>query len=145
LEREGSSIIVLLCTGEFDELESSGPMLHPDRILRNLVRSIVNPGKVGVMVPLEEQTDSTRTSWDGLGEGVVVEAASPYSGSDAAIRGAAMHLVRAGADLLVLDCFGYDKRMRSLARKATGKPVLLPRTLVGRLARFSRQPSAAAT
>jgi protein AroM len=134
LEREGSSLIVLLCTGEFDELESSVPMLHPDRILRNLVGSIVNSGTVGVMVPLQEQIDSTRMSWDGLGNGLVVEAASPYSESHAAIRGAAMRLVRAGADLLVLDCFGYDKIMRSLVREATGKPVLLPRTLVGRLA-----------
>jgi len=40
LEREDSRIIILLCTGEFDELESSKPLLHPDRVLRNVVRSV---------------------------------------------------------------------------------------------------------
>jgi protein AroM len=38
-------------------------------------------------------------------------------------------------DLIVLDCLGFNKKTKSIFREVTGKPVLLPRTLVARIAR----------
>jgi protein AroM len=51
------------------------------------------------------------------------------------VREKALKLKSADVDLIVLDCLGFNKKTKAIFREVTGKPVLLPRTLVARIAR----------
>ena len=53
---------------------------------------------------------------------------------DEDFRAAARRLASRGADLIVLDCIGFTERMKRVFREESGKPVILPRTLLGRVA-----------
>ena len=59
-------------------------------------------------------------------------AASPYT-ADAGGRDRAIEALRDwGADLVVLDCLGFDRSMKARAAAIAGVPVILPRTVLAR-------------
>jgi protein AroM len=67
---------------------------------------------------------------------VVVASASPYTGDDRLVlaRIAATELKAANCDLIWMTCIGMDEPMRSVVSEVTGKPVMLARTILGRVA-----------
>ena len=58
----------------------------------------------------------------------MVVSASPY-GDPSLIERAALSLRDSGAQFVCLDCMGFTQHMKTLVGKASGLPVLLPRTL----------------
>ncbi|WP_412775040.1 AroM family protein [Virgibacillus pantothenticus] len=50
------------------------------------------------------------------------------------MKGAAERLQQHGADLIVLDCMGYNEHHKKMAIVGSGLPVILPRTLTARIA-----------
>jgi protein AroM len=76
--------------------------------------------------PLPSQLDDACLAWARtLGQPVAAAAASPYTDSLEEI-GASAASIAEHADLLVLDCIGYDERMRraaavSLAARLAGE------------------------
>jgi len=135
LEKEGSEILILLCTGEFPEIQSSKVVLRPDRVLMNTARCVAGCKRLGVLLPAAEQIPVLGRRWEGMYPEVVMEAVSPYTGSVELVREKALKFKSANVDLIVLDCLGFNKKTKSIFREVTGKPVLLPRTLVARIAR----------
>jgi protein AroM len=135
LEKEGSEIVILLCTGEFPEIQSSKVVLRPDRVLLNTARCLAGCQRLGVLLPAEEQIPVLGRRWAGMYPDVVMEAVSPYTGSMELVREKALKFKSANVDLIVLDCLGFNKKTKAIFREVTGKPVLLPRTLVARIAR----------
>lgn len=132
---EKASAIFLLCTGEFPPLASPVPLFEPDRILRNTVRGLIKPGQtLGVIVPEEDQQDDIIRRWAKyIDNPVITDFGSPYAGDMLALEAAAQRLCRQQADLIVLDCLGYSQQMKDLVKRITQRPVIIPRTLVGRL------------
>jgi protein AroM len=131
LEQQGVQLISLLCTDEFPEIESHGLLLHPSKLLFHIVVSILKRGRLGVLVPIEEQKDEAKRKWEKTVMGVVVEALNPYQESledNEAIE----RMKKANVDLVVLDCIGYSQKIKEKIRGATGKPVLLTRTVLAR-------------
>jgi protein AroM len=64
-----------------------------------------------------------------------VDSADPYAGGAAeAIAAAAGRLAARGARIALLDCMGYTEAFRQAAGARAGLPVLLARSVVGRLA-----------
>src|SRR5699024_5499162 len=118
------------CTGDFPSLITKKPILYPDKILNHLVKAVMNEGKIGIIIPLEEQKETLIKKWTGFE--VDAEAATPYEASD--IRGAASKLKERGAELIVLDCIGYSEEHKIEAKKGSNLPVILPRTLLARVA-----------
>ena len=45
---------------------------------------------------------------------------------------AAKELVAEGADIIVMDCMGYTKEHREAVHQATGKPVIHPKSILGK-------------
>jgi protein AroM len=135
LEEEGCEILILLCTGEFPEIQSRKVLLRPDRVLLNTARCIAGCRRLGVLLPAEEQIPVLGRRWAGMYPDVVMEAVSPYTGSMGQVREKALKFKSANVDLIVLDCLGFNKKTKAIFREVTGKPVLLPRTLVARVAR----------
>lgn len=124
------SVTIMLCTGDFPSLKTKKPILYPDKILKSMITAINPNGKIGLMVPLEEQKTTLIRKWNNLD--VIAEAASPYEDSD--VYGAAQRLKQKGATLIVMDCIGYRENHKREASQATQLPIILPQTLVARVA-----------
>lgn len=124
LEKQ-TEVIIMLCTGSFPTLQGANPIIYPDVELNQTVQKVMSSGTLGLIVPLEEQKDSLIEKWDHPEIKKLVEAASPYERSD--IEGAAKALKNRGADLIVLDCMGYNEKHEERAVNASGLRVFLPR------------------
>lgn len=135
LEEKGAGILILLCTGEFPEIESQRILLRPDRIMQNVVRGILEKGRLGVIIPYPEQIPFAEKKWEPIVTEVVSESLSPYTGTDEDIIEKAHRMKNMNVDLIVLDCIGFNRKIKSVFREITKKPVLLPRTIIGKIAR----------
>ncbi len=135
LERQGFGIIMLLCSGQFTALWThQALLLEPDRIIPPLVQSIVDGHQVGIVVPTWQQIDEQREKWNSLHKAPCFAVASPWQDEEAALRAAAQSLREQGAEVVVLDCFGYHQQHRDLLQKLLNIPVLLSNVLVAKLA-----------
>ncbi len=122
---EHVAFTVLLCTGAFPDLRPSGLVIRAQAVVDHLAAALAaGAERVGILVPLEEQT-----RWAGdhmTGTPVTVSHASPYRPDR--LETAAHEL--AGADLIVMHCMGYTEAMRATVAAVTGRPVLLARRAV---------------
>ena len=108
LEGEVCSVILLLCTGEFDGLKTTkARLIEPDHVIPPVVCALAGNGVFGVMVPLAEQAQTEVKKWRDTGMKLVFSAASPYTASKEDVKKAAAELAAQGADFIVLDCMGY--------------------------------------
>lgn len=124
-------IVLMLCTGDFPTLQTKKPIVYPDKVLNHIVSALLPSGSLGLIIPLAEQRGTLLSKWHQEGLKIFAEVASPYEESD--VAGAALALQKKGADLIVLDCMGYNEQHKSEAVKGSGLPVILPRTLVARI------------
>jgi protein AroM len=146
LEDANVDLIVLFCTGDFPELRAKVPILRPNLILERLVPALVPPknpkGPKGserkhslcVVAPSPEQIPFLVKKWERTGFAVSAEAVSPYSATMAEIQRCADRVAKTKCDIVVLDCIGFTKATRAVFRAALDVPVVLPRTLAGRIA-----------
>lgn len=132
LTRQGIDLLTILCTGQFPPFDTSRLIIYPSRLLHYTVGALSPLKKLGIIVPLPEQIESARERWRLHGQEVVIQSASPY-GDVERLREAAQHLSALGAELIILDCMGFDRRMKQIALEEANKPVLLPRSLLAQL------------
>ncbi|REF35033.1 protein AroM [Thermasporomyces composti] len=136
VEGLGVDATLVVCTGEFPALDHTRPLLLAQRLLNAGVRGLCDhDGVLGVVCPLPDQREMTAVRWSRVARSVEVAVASPYR-DDAveAVAAAARGLAARGARWIVLDCMGYTEAMRVAARQVCEVPVLLARSVVGRLA-----------
>ena len=135
--RRGASVVAALCTGSLAGIRCQRPLLMPGPLVRNLATAAAPGGRVarlGVVVPAPGQIEPVSGDWSTAAEEVLVLAASPYAPL-AGLAQAADALAAWRPDLVVLDCLGFDGRMKQLVARAVEVPVVLPRTvLAGALA-----------
>lgn len=137
LEQQGTEVNLLVCTGTFPPLRHGRPLLDAERLLVSGVGAVVHrSGPLGVVVPLPAQQDVLSRRWERVsGAPVLTDNADPYAaGATDAIPAAVGRLARRGARIALLDCMGYTEASRKAAAAHTGIPVLLARSVVGRLA-----------
>lgn len=134
LEKD-TEVIILLCTGEFPEIESKTILLRLDTITQNLVQGILENGKLGVIVPSPLQIQAAKKKWKRTSFDVVVEAVSPYTGTEQEMIEKANNIKKFNVDLIILDCIGFNRKTKAIFREITKKPVILPRTIIGRIAK----------
>lgn len=133
LENEGAELIVFICTGKFPAVfESSKVLLYPQTILHAVVPKLASHGRVGVINPDKDQIRQSIELWGKSVETVEAVAGSPYGNIQEVIN-AAKDLKEKDVDVIVMDCIGYNIKMKNIVRDITGKPVILPRTLVARV------------
>lgn len=131
---DGASIVCILCTGAFPELTSTVPLVFPDRLLTATFGAVMPSGRVGVLMPHPGQHASMVDKWTTDSRSVVTASVSPYAG-DSGVGAAARQLVADGADAIVMDCMGFDRRMLADARCTVDVPVVLANGLVGAVLR----------
>ena len=131
LDREdGVDLVVLLCSGEFPAFDCAKPLITPYRLFQGVLASISIGGRLGMMLPSPQQVGPVTTALAESGHEIVAVAASPYGEKEGIVRAA--EALREEVDVVFMNCFGYDLDMRALVRGITGKPIILPRSLLAR-------------
>lgn len=132
LEKMDVNLTLLLCTAEFPEIKNKKLLINPDKLITNIFWSILNRGKLAVVVPEEKQISVARRKWRKKGISLVMATANPY-GEIKASKEAANFLAKQNVDLIILDCIGFSPKHKELFRRLTEKPVILPQTVIGRI------------
>jgi len=125
-------LILMLCTDPFCGLESKKPLLSPGRIIVKLVASL-GFRRIGVVTPVAAQFREQRNKWSAVAHEVFLQAASPYGNGDQIVR-AGSALAEQDVELIVMDCIGYTRAMKAEVRRVTGRPTVLPTTMIARVA-----------
>ncbi|MFT4605207.1 MAG: protein AroM [Rhodothermales bacterium] len=138
LEREGASVIALLCAGPFRSLRSSVPLLHPFRLA---VAALENMGlhRLLVLVPIEAQRQPAEVKWRGAGFAVDVWVFPPQ------VEDLAEFIQRhAGlAQAVVFDYVGMPETALDAVRKSIAVPVIdLGHLMAGVLRSLTDPPEA---
>lgn len=121
LDEAGTRPTLVACTGGFAGLDPRPNVLFPSRVLDGLIDATLPAGcRLGVLVPLESQVPVFAAARSRPDRPTVAAAVKPGEDPTAAARA----LLDAGVDLIVLDCFGYDRRLLDDVRRLTGRPVL---------------------
>jgi protein AroM len=130
LSQKNVGLTLLLCNGEFGELESTSLVIQPQKIVNNLVSGVLSPeSKLGVIVPIESQVDWVQNSFSGVVSEVIAEVASPYTG-EIVLRKVCKNLKDSSVTLIVLYCMGYTQQFAEQVRSWTGLPVILSNSVV---------------
>ena len=125
LEDQGCDIILILCTGSFDGLETRRAwLIEPDRIIPGMVAGLIQQRQLGIVVPVASQIASESGKWGALARKPIFAAASPYTDTPETLADAAKELRGRGAEAVLLDCIGFTERHRS-AIAPLGLPVIL--------------------
>jgi protein AroM len=134
LNANGASLILLLCVGAFPEFESSCLVVYPQRIVTRWVEGLIGKKhRLGLVVPILEQREWARGVFDHITRHITITDASPY-GDRGPLSRASLALKEADCDLIVMYCMGFNRELVREFREVTGKPVLVPSSLVARTA-----------
>jgi protein AroM len=134
LERQGTTLTALLCTGAFPRLRAGRPLIQPHPVLLGTLRGLSWPGRLGILTPSVSHVPQTEARWKRDGFDPVVAPLSPYEEEDpAALRRAADVMRAGGVGLVAMDCMGFRRTTRDELRGMIGVPVLLANLLVARV------------
>jgi len=134
LEKGGADAVLVVCTGDFPAFHHTKPLLLAGPLLAAGLTAIAGDSVVGVICPLAEQEQMSYEKFAHFEQKVKVAWATPYGSDVTEIEAAARALADDGAEILVLDCMGYTQAHREAAAKASGRSVVLSRSVVARLA-----------
>lgn len=119
VETAGADMIVILCTGSFENLHTrEARLIEPEKMTIPLVKEKYANRKIGVLVPLADQVEESVNKWSLGNEGVFVSA-SPYAFVEEEFQEAARELQAQGTEVIVLDCMGYIDEMKRVVEEAT--------------------------
>lgn len=117
LEQAGTEWIVLMCTGNFEHVHTvSAYLIEAEKVTVPYVKEHYPTQKIGVLVPLSEQQAESKEKW-GLGEKGCFASASPYAFTKESFEKAIRELERHEAEVIVLDCIGYNEEMTEFVRQ----------------------------
>ncbi len=119
--------VALLCTYDFPKIKSACPTIFPFEYLEFLINHILEPRKLGVVVPLENQVEMAKKKWGS--DRTIMEVKSPYA-EGKTWEEIAENFTQKEAETILLDCIGYKLKDRQAIQKSTNIPTLLPRTIL---------------
>jgi len=132
LEDEGVKVILLLCTGRFPEFKSKSLIVTPSEIVRGVINASIRKGRLGVIYPAMEQIAKAEEEWGKEGLEVYADAVSPYGG-EGGFKSLAERLSNKKLDLILLNCMGFNYRMKQIILETTGVPTIQSNALVARV------------
>ncbi|MCX7920015.1 MAG: AroM family protein [bacterium] len=129
LEQHEVTLIGLLCTEEFTGLTPHRLLVASKTILHNTVNKFHQNRTVAIIYPLEIQTKSMQKKWAPLGVQLLFIPFNPLD-QEAEFDVLLARCESPDISIIVLDCFGYSAGLAWDILFLTGKPVLLPRTIL---------------
>ncbi len=132
---EGADLVVILCGADWSAIRSPKLVVNPGRVFPGVVSSLAYGRKLGIIKPSAGQIEKERERYAQLGIDATVTSASPYLGPARldGVREAAEILRKAECDLVWMTCIGMDEPMRDVVAEVTGKPIILARSILGRV------------
>jgi len=134
LRRDGATVIVFACTGEFPPFPGDAGVVFPSRVLNALAVALLPAGRLGILIPLPEQARKLTAKWARPGLKVVAEPLIP-SASEREIAAAAERLAEHRPDLVAMDCMGYAPATKTIVKQVCRVPTLLAISAAGGLVR----------
>ncbi len=132
LEQQGVALIVFFCTGEFPyTFRHNVPIIYPSDILLRILPALCGGRPIIVVTPSELQLAQLKVKWERHVDRAAILYGSPY-GDPSTIDRICREITEAEGDLVVLDCIGYTQDMKKKIAAATGKRVILARTMLAR-------------
>lgn len=128
----GVGVVAVLCTGHFDGLTATVPLIEPDRVLDGFMRAIQPTGRLGVVMPDDEQEAMMREKWHGYD--LSLATASPYQ-PRASWMEAIAGFHAANVQAIVLDCMGFGPDAKAHFAEQTHVPVLCAQSATAHLIR----------
>ncbi|MFP4081205.1 MAG: AroM family protein [Candidatus Aminicenantes bacterium] len=119
--------VAALCTHDFPKIKSACPTIFPYDYLQFLINCILEPRKLGVVIPLENQFEMAKKKWGS--DRTIVEVKSPYA-EDKTWEKIAENFAQKEAGAILLDCIGYKLKDRQAIQRSIKIPTLLPRTIL---------------
>ena len=107
-------------------------LVFPIKILRGIIPALAGESRIAVMTPLYEQMEEGRRKWEKYVKEAIPVVASPY-GPWEDLEKAAYEIKNLDVDIIVLDCFGYNIKMKNMFQRVTGKNTILSRTITARV------------
>lgn len=132
LRRDGADALLFNCAGDFPPMRGDAGVLFPSRVFEAVVSGLLPRGRLGLLVPIEEQLVVLSRKWSRPGVEVAAEVLAPSAGA-AEARRAADALRRARPELIVLDCMSYTSAAKQWVSGTAGVPSLLVISTVGRV------------
>lgn len=135
VEHKGVDLVVILCGADWSAIKSPVLVVNPGRVFPGVVSSLAFGRKLGIIKPSAGQVEKERARYAQLGIDATVTSASPYLGPARLdyVRQAAEMLRDAQCDLIWMTCIGMDDPMRDVVAEVTGKPIILARSILGRV------------
>ncbi|PKH21303.1 hypothetical protein CIG19_15965 [Enterobacterales bacterium CwR94] len=135
LESSGFETILMLCGKDFHGLYARhATLLEPDRLLPPLVMALVAHQKMGVVVAHADAVNHQREKWLRLGSRPLFAVANPWQADNQSLFEAGLMLQEKGADVMVLDCLGFQLHHQRYLENMLGIPVVLSHLLIAQLA-----------
>ena len=128
----GASLAVVLCSGGFPRFDCAIPVVLPGMVVPSTVAGLYPERKIGIIVPNKAQESAALAHWKSQGVEAVSAVVSPYEGRGFEEAGEKFSSIK--ADIVVIDCMGFGEEHRERLKTLCGCPVLLPKTLVARVA-----------
>ncbi len=123
----GASLIVILCTNQFDRLECRVPVIVPFDLLHRMIPAIKGDCKVGALFPFEAFAGRMAKSWEAYGVQTVYQCAKP---AEAQKEQYVDFFKKEKTDMLILDCIGYTYDCRNYFAQQLNIPVIHPRSMI---------------
>lgn len=134
MRAEGFTVTMLCCTGEFSALDGDGLVVLPSAVLSGVVAGLLPQGRLGLLVPLAEQTEQLAAKWRRPGLAVAAVPLLPTADNTATDQ-AAHALAATRPDLVVMDCMSYTQAMKDRIRAICPAPAILSLTATARVIR----------
>lgn len=131
IERDGIDKTLLFCTGKFPQYKYKGLLIVPYELIHGITKILAKEEKVGIIIPNEDQVESSIRFWAESGVKVVVKTVSPYTEGIEEFSKKAKDFKDEDVSFIVLDCMGYSMEMKKMVLEKSKKPVLLSRSFVG--------------
>jgi len=132
LADEGASLAVVLCSGGFPRFDCAIPVMLPGMVVPRMVAGLYPNRVIGLIVPNQAQQAAALSHWKSQGVEAVSAVVSPYEGRGFEEAGKTFSAI--GADFVAIDCMGFTEEHRERLKMLCGCPVMLPKTLVARVA-----------
>ena len=132
LAARGASLAVVLCSGGFPRFDCAIPVVLPGAVVPATVAGLYPNKKIGLIVPNEAQVTAALAHWRSQGVEAVAAVVSPYDGTGFEEAGEKFRSNR--TEFVAVDCMGFEEEHRERLKLLCGCPVMLPKTLVARVA-----------
>ena len=134
LRRDGATVIVFACTGEFPPFPGDAGVVFPSRVLSGIAGALLMQGRLGILIPLPEQARKLTAKWARSGLEVFAEPLI-QSAPEVETAAAAERLAAHRPDLVAMDCMGYAPATKAIVKQVCRVPMLLAITAAGRVVR----------